>query len=359
MDLVNECLERQIRNLLKNTAASQRIFLSLDDCIIRFETNSSQLRKKLETYFSPFITHENQTCHIKIKALDSPSFTIGDKLKDKKPEPGKTRIKEQFIDLDSGRLIRKKLTDMLFYFNAETNLAFGPCTENDNQVINFINNRFIQWKLDQGCLLCHAAAVDNKGRGLILAGFSGRGKSTLALHLMNKDMTFISNDRLMVTKKDSGLFMYGVPKLPRVNPGTILNNPKLFPMLSQEEKIRFKKIKPHEIWDLECKYDVYLDKCFGPDRFKLQGNVSGLVILNWHRTLDPTVFNRIDLSRRPDLLETIMKSPGLFYASGSETKSLVFQPGMYVDMFSDCPVYEVSGGINFAEACNKCLQLIS
>ncbi len=131
------------------------------------------------------------------------------------------------------------------------------------------NHPFIQWKLDQGCLLCHAAAVSWKGQGLILAGFSGLGKSTLALHLMNKGLDFVSNDRLMVRKKDHCLEMYGVPKLPRVNPGTILNNQSLTGILTPDELKKFSGISEDRIWKLEHKYDVWLDKCFGPDRFKL------------------------------------------------------------------------------------------
>jgi HprK-related kinase B len=351
--------ERHIQSILAKQNLFQNLSLEFDDCLINVETTSPALKQKLKNYFSPFIVSKNQQPHITVKAIEVSPFLPDMPFIDKPPDPGKKKIKEQYCDLDSGRLVRKKLTGMLFYFNRHDNLALGPCADNDNQVINFINNRFIQWKLDQGCLLCHAAAVANNDQGLILAGFSGMGKSTLALHLMNNDLTFISNDRLIIKKKDHNLVMFGVAKLPRVNPGTILNNPSLTAMFNENEIKKFNKVKKDKIWDLEYKYDVFLDQCFGPGKFRLKSNVKALVILNWHHNEWPMTFSQIDLEKRTDLLETVMKSPGLFYLSDKIQKSLAYISKEYIDFFSLCKVYEVSGGINFDHAAEKCHELIA
>lgn len=351
--------ENHIQNILAKQNLYQNLFLKFDDCLIKVETTSPTLKQKLENYYSPFIVSENQQPHIIVKAIEVQPFLPDMPFIDKPPDPGKKRIKEHYCNLDSGRVVRKKLTGMLFYFNGYDNLALGPCTDKDNQVINFINNRFIQWKLDQSCLLCHAAAVANNDNGLILAGFSGMGKSSLALNLMNKDLTFISNDRLMVKKKDHDLVMYGVAKLPRVNPGTILNNPSLTDIFNENEIKKFNKVKEDKIWDLEYKYDVFLDQCFGPGRFRLKSNVKALVILNWQHNEKPLSFNRIDLGKRTDLLETVMKSPGLFYLPGKTQKKTSTSPEEYINLFSRCEVYEISGGINFTQATQKCNELIA
>ncbi|MFO7728576.1 MAG: HprK-related kinase B [Desulfonatronovibrio sp.] len=361
MNRIELDFENYLQDIVRNREFPYDFLLSLDDCVIMVKTNSSGLKNILVNYFQTFVVSENQQWDITVKALETSPVRPGLKLENKMPESGKKRIKEQYADLNSGRIIRKKLTSMLFYFNSQDNLAIGQCEKNHNQVINFINSRFIQWKLDQGCLLCHAAAVANKKLGLILAGFSGMGKSTLALHQMNQDLTFVSNDRLMVEKTDSGLRMFGVPKLPRVNPGTILNNPSLISILSAEEHEKFREIDPAKIWEIECKYDVFLDECFGPGKFNLSSGVAGLVILNWQRTGQPTQFRRVDLANRPDLLETVMKSPGLFYVSEPETKprAQAMQTREYIELLSSCPVYEISGGIDFVEASRKCCELIA
>lgn len=344
---------------LQQTDLEFSLTLELDDCLVRVESNSDILINGLRHYFAPFISRKHNGYHIRVKAWEGNVPQPELSLKDKPPEPGKTRIKEQFARFNSGIIVRKQLSGMMFFFNATDHLAMGPCEENENQVVNFINNRFIQWKLDQGCLLCHAAAVASDEKGIILAGFSGMGKSTLALHLMNRTRTFISNDRLMVSKNNSELIMYGVPKLPRVNPGTILNNPSLKGMLTPEEIRHFSGLSPEELWNLEHKYDVFLDQCYGPDRFRLHSRAMGLIILNWTRSTEPVRMSRVSLDQRLDLLGTVMKSPGIFYLDSHNRKEELCSPDNYIALFADCPVYEISGGVDFKGASELCGKLLN
>ncbi|WP_028575473.1 HprK-related kinase B [Desulfonatronovibrio hydrogenovorans] len=360
MCIIDDQIRQSLKNIQKHTDMDQELMLSFDDCRIKVQTNSSRLKNNLLRYFNQFIIDpDTPDSHFTVKALDSQPPRIKIQLKDKAPEKGKKKIKEQYADLGSGRIIRKKLTNLCFYFDNQENLVVGPCTANENQVINFINNRFIQWKLDQGCLLCHAAAVTSENQALIIAGFSGMGKSTLALHLMNKGTTFISNDRLMIENKPSGLKIYGVAKLPRVNPGTILNNPSLLKILNKEEEKRFRKIGAQKIWSVEHKYDVCIDECFGQARFKLASYAKALVILNWHRIPKTPELRKVDLTQRLDLLDAVIKSPGLFYLPSAGKPGLVQNKHDYLNLFECCDVYELSGGIGFLEAAEKCHKLIS
>lgn len=336
----------------------QSVDLQLDDCTIRVEMDEPVLREKLLRYFKPFLIQNDDQPHIVIKALENPPLKPGISLTDLHPGCSKKRIKEQYINIPGGRVVRKKLSGMLFFMNSGENIAIGPCTDNDNQIVNFINNRFIQWKLDQGCLLCHAAAVSRKGQGIILAGFSGLGKSTLALHLMNKGLDFVSNDRLMVRKKKEHVEMFGVAKLPRVNPGTILYNPRLTGILTSEEIRKFSGISKDMIWKMEHKYDVWLDKCFGRDRFKLQSGVKALVILNWSRHGQSLEMQRVNLEKRSELLQAVIKSPGLFYYPSDNFRVLEPDPLDYMKFFQDIPVYELGGGIDFQQASDRCAELI-
>ncbi len=135
----------------------------------------------------------------------------------KKPDPGKSKIKEEYAEIEGGRIVRKRFAGMHFIFGGELHVAIGPCLENPNRIVAFINNRFIALKLNEGCLLGHAA-------GLAPGGFFGAGKSTLALHLMSRGVTFISSDPLIVTQNCAGgLKMFGVAKLPRVKPVVFLD----------------------------------------------------------------------------------------------------------------------------------------
>lgn len=53
----------------------------------------------------------------------------------------------------------------------------------------------------------HASAVAFDGRGLLIIGKSGRGKSTLALELVTLGGVLVADDRVLLTPRDGGLWM--------------------------------------------------------------------------------------------------------------------------------------------------------
>lgn len=333
------------------------IYLKFDACRIRVDANEKDIIDELGGYFEPFVVSETRfDISITVHQGLPPAFSVDFDIKT--PDPGKTKIKEEFAVITGGRIVRKRLTGMVFIFGEGDHLAVGPCLDNMNQVINFINNRYIEWKLCSGCLLGHAAGVIRNGRGLALAGFSGAGKSTLALHLMSHDSGFISNDRLMIEKKGTRIFMHGVGKLPRINPGTALNNPDLKNVMSSTDRERFSRLSPEELWDIEHKYDVHIEDCFGPDRFILSAPMDGLVILNWKQTDEETTVKRVDLNERRDLLPAFMKSTGLFFLPDRHCRMPEPTEDNYIDFLSGSRVIEFSGGVNFDKAIAGCLAFL-
>lgn len=337
--------------LAAGRVADLGLVLDLGGYRIRVDTNAPALRDKLAFYFKDFLA-AGPGADVTVTALEAPApdpADLGAPLTVKAPDPGKARIKEEFAELADGRLVRKRLTGLVFLFGGGLHLAVGPCVANHNQVVNFINNRFIQWTLDRGCLLFHAAGVAREGRGLALAGFSGMGKSTLALHAMNHGLDFVSNDRLMV-RRNGALTMYGLAKMPRINPGTVLHNPALAPVMGEDERRRFAALPPDELWGLEHKYDAFIDQCFGPGRFRLAARMAGLVLLNWRRDGGPLAAARVDLRGRPDLLPAFMKDVGLFYSSDGDLQAPDFGADAYLDLLDGCPAYELTGGADFAAA---------
>ena len=237
--------------------------------------------------------------------------------------------------------------------------AVGPCMDNLNQVVNFINNRYIEWLLCRGCLLGHAAGIIWNGRGLAMAGFSGAGKATLALHIMSRGAAFVSNDRLMIESRDGdGLYMYGVAKLPRINPGTILNNPSLISIMSEEEQERFGSMPREELWELEHKYDAPIDECFGADLFVLDAPMNALAILNWRPDGGATSVRKVDIAERRDLLPAFMKSTGLFFLPQAGCRMPEPSEQNYASHLHQCDVLEFSGGIDFDKAAACCLSFL-
>ncbi len=343
-------------SLLAGKRLEHSLCLRFGSCAIRLATNSPQLVENLRRYFRDFLAPEGPV-EMEILACESAPLQLDLPLTPKPPDPGKQRVKEEYLELPGGRLVRKRLTGMVFAFGPSLHLAVGPCLANDNQVVNFINSRHIQWLLDQGYLLAHAAGVRGEPGGLALAGFSGMGKSTLALHLVSHGLDFVSNDRLLIRRGQKRLEMQGVAKLPRINPGTALNNPHLLPVIPEEERDQYSSLSPQELWRLERKYDAYLDDCYGPGRFRLTSPMRGLVILNWRGLGGPARLEQVDLSTRHDLLSAFMKSPGLFYLS-PQGEPADFSPLSYVQALAGCPVFELSGEPDFAAASRLCLEAL-
>jgi len=342
--------------------ASHELHLDLGDCRIRLCSNSPELLAQLDAYFGSFVAGPGPV-DVVLTALETESPSVPLDLQVKQPDPGKDKVKEEYADLPGGRLVRKVLTGMVFLFGQDVNLAVGPCEANPNQVVNFINNRYIEHKMNQGCLLGHSAAVahlrDGRMRGLALAGFSGAGKSTLAMHVMSRGALFVSNDRLLVRENGTGLSMFGVAKLPRINPGTALNNPDLHSVVPHGDRQRFQDLEEGDLWELEHKYDVFLDKCFGEGRFVLTAPMHGLVVLNWQRGAGESSIRFVKASSRPDLLPAFMKAAGLFYLppDGAGAWS---DPGLeqYTALLTRCDLVEITGGVDFDRAADFCMEYL-
>jgi HprK-related kinase B len=82
-----------------------------------------------------------QDTDISISAHEAPAKELSVTDTIKQPDPGKFKIKEEYVELADGRVVRKRLTGMVFVFGNGENVAVGSCLDNLNQVVNFINNQ--------------------------------------------------------------------------------------------------------------------------------------------------------------------------------------------------------------------------
>ncbi len=337
-------------------------------------------RIEADTYENAAAAAQGELTRITALQVEPPDFAGHRTMTIAEYKPSAKGPKEAYFDVHDGRVVHKLRTGMWFLFGRDDHLAIGPCTDNPNQIINFIDNRMIQWSLNHGALLGHASAVcrapedgDGLPQGVAIAGASGTGKSTLSLHLLgDRRVDFLSNDRVMMGRTgEDQVELAGVPKHPRINPGTISNNPDLVGLLSPDELARLRALPSDELWQLEHKYDGVIGKLFPQQRFHLRARMVGLVLLTWTRGGGETNARRVDLraasssgiSRGAKLLPALIKQPGVFYLS-DRARAKPHGLSNYLDLLDPTSggqrveVLELTGGIDFDAGRKAVLQLL-
>ncbi len=339
---------------------TDELFLALGECTLRLRSNSTQLLTLLADYFSHVVC-EPLAHDIEVIAIERDAPELDIDFIDWKREPGKTGRKDSYAELRGARLVRKVRTGMVFLQSERQRIAAGPCLKYNNQLINFINSQYMNWLQNRGWLICHAAGLVYRGKCLGIAGFSGGGKSTLMLHIMDDDeVAYLSNDRLFVHAGSGQVLARGIPKLPRINPGTIVHNKKLQGLISAQQRKALLQLPAAELWELEDKYDVPVDRIYGANRIIPEAPLSAFLILDWQRDSERELqLERVDLTVQHDLLGALMKSPGPFYQHPDGTfqqDTAVFDDASYLAALEQVPVYVARGRVDFSSLSDRCLH---
>lgn len=353
-------IEALADSVIGDSAFTEPLELRFSHCRIRIRTNNPTLTAKLTHYFRAFVDEFDDADYM-LTALQMEPPDLDLPFEDWPRDPGKTGRKDTVCDIEGGRVLRKVRTGMQFLISPQYKIAFGDCLANDNQVINFVISQYLSWLRNRGWEICHAAGLLTDGKGLGIAACSGGGKSTLMLHLISRGGTFVSNDRLLIREEGGKSCMTGVPKMPRVNPGTLLNNKDLLTILPQDRRVALKDLPVDQLWGLEEKYDVDIDTVFGANRLQLEAPLSAFIVLNWDRKAKrPFALDAIDLSRRDDLLAAIMKPPGAFFLplQGDAPRTIFdLDKTDYIRRLRQVPVFEATGRADFDAACEAISNL--
>lgn len=338
--------------------ATYQFQIAFNNFVLNVFVNNALLAATLIHYFSEFIVlNPQQHVNSTVTVHDTPPLNFPYQYKTALPSAPHKLPKHEWIDLPDGRIVRHKRTNMHYLIADGYNCIAGPCVQYKNQVVNFINSRFINRQVDSGYLLGHAAAVTLNGRGVIISGNSGAGKSTLALHMLTSGADFVSNDRVLMHPSGQNPF-YGTLQQPRINPGTALNNPKLEQILSPQERMEFGKMRPESLWQLEHKYDVLIPECYDAHRFIPHAPLSGAVIIDWCRNTEPMVIEEYAAQEaRPYLAHMMKKNDLLYLPKNKEYTDPVLSD--YIQALHDKPVFVIRGGVNFAEATKKLMNFLN
>jgi HprK-related kinase B len=226
--------------------------------------------------------------------------------------------KDAFLDLPSGRLVRKMRTGVTISiqedFLSSVWTMRGPVNRNFSQVVNMIGNIYGLHQMDRAASMIHASAVaDSEGRAIAIMAQSGMGKSSVAVRLMEQGFDFISNDRVILDAPatSDNVIAHGLPKLPRVNPGTLLDGEHTRVILDPASRDRYEALPREQLWEIEEKYDLEVDRVLGR-RWLLSGELSAVLVLNWQHGGEGIRLQKLTASQALAEFKHVSKDFGVF-----------------------------------------------
>ena len=330
----------------------QTAYLDMGGAAVAIRSNSARCVDRMTKYFDHVVVNEC-TPDVVVEAYESDVMLLEVDWQEWPREHGKSGPKDAYYDLDDGRLLLKVRTGMIFLQSDRLRMAVGPCMEMENQLINFINSQYMNELLRKGWLICHASGVRVGESGIAIAGVAGGGKSTLMLSLMDyPNVKYVTNDRLFIKASSGPVIAQGIPKLPRINPGTIVHNPRLHGLINARRREQLLALPRQKLWDLEEKYDVMIDRIYGPDRIESDMRLQTFFVLNWTReSKESTHLAEIDIGSEQESINLIIKSPGPFYQleNGQMYQAAMPpDPEAYIETLKGVSVLEVRGHVDIA-----------
>jgi HprK-related kinase B len=269
---------REALETVRRYPAVREIDVGLGDVAFTVRSNERDVAAHLERYFSRWDERRASARHFTVSALQGDAGIDTSEFVPVARSGGRAP-KEAFRNVPGGRIVHKVRTGLVFFVETEEVTVVGDVLHNLNQVINLIANLYAQEYLDRGYVMVHASAA-SANRGVAFVAGSGGGKSTLALALLERGHRFVTNDRLLLRAWGDRPEMIGMPKLPRVNPGTLLRSPSLRRLVA--EPSRYAHLDPGALWRLEEKHDVDVVEIYGRP-VQPRGILSEVYVLSWSR----------------------------------------------------------------------------
>jgi HprK-related kinase B len=343
--------------LVKDLETPYRLTLSFADVPIAVKTNDPVIWARLASYFRPWISSGSPP--VAEVTLIQGALPLFGEFVDVQRDGGR-RPKEATQEVPGGRLVIKRATGVLIGLWAGGAFATGDLRTHLNQGINLVNNCYAKVVLSRGHVLLHASAVTRKDRTAVLAGPPGAGKSTSALHLVEAGFRCLSNDRVLARPLPDMIEALGYPKQPRVNPGTLLGHPRLSTLLDPADRADLRALPVRQLWDLERKSDVDLDRIYGDGTVDLRGRMEALVLLKWRRDGRGLDVRRLSVDEALAALPLVYKNLGAFDLDRTPGARITdAERACYRELFARVAVAEVTGHVDFSGLVPVVDQLLS
>jgi HprK-related kinase B len=158
--------------------------------------------------------------------------------------------------------------------------------------------------------------------------------------LLERGFDFLSNDRVIVRAGSQSVVAYGLPKQPRVNPGTLLAGTRTTSLLDEERQKRYRKMSDRELWKVEDKHDLDIGATLGR-QWVPYAPLSFAVALQWRHDGKGLTLEQLDPGQALEVLRGAAKTFGPFDLHLEERPDAPLRA-----MARTVPLYRVSGAID-------------
>lgn len=303
-------------------------------------TNDARVASGLARYFSPFRSETPLRETLPIYALQGTPTYDPLRLQDVARTGTGRSVKEAFYEVSGGRIVVKLRTGVAVYIAEPEHYVVGDLVRNLSQAANVVSMVFAKAMLRRGYVMLHASAALGEDGGVAFAAHSGAGKSTMALAMVEAGYRFVTNDRLLVRLDQGQVEMVGLPRIPRVNPGTLLRLSRLTSLLPHDDRRRYERMSPDALWATEEKRDVEIDAIFGPGTFQLIGQLRVLYVLAWRQGGPGWEVHPLDPLARSAALRRMAKHFGV---QDLQPPPQADQEAALDAIAGAIPIYEVTG----------------
>ncbi len=329
-----------------------RLRLRFRNVILEIRSNDRLLIDRVREYHRCYVEEDDasgeafQVVHL----LHIPGFRSSYEMRDFVRSKSGRKIKEEFIDLFEGRLVRKKKYGIEAYIDGVNHIMVGDIRENIHQVALFLNVVFARMYLaGRGYLLLNVAAISDGDNVISLASMPNTGTSgTILFDLIERKFKLTAFDRLMVRSRDDLVQAIGYPLHPRVHPGSVLHHDRIMSSLSIGKQTRYRQLGPSELWALDESVQVDVDRIYGEHSTQLFGTLESLYILEWEpESRFVTSFDELSTDELLKMAPVYYKDLGVFDLNNTRGERVVSPDlGHLNQIFNNIRKVRVRGRMN-------------
>ena len=142
-------LDRLMHAVAEHHPLRASVELAIDEFRVRIASNSEELIGRLRDYYRPNLT-ELQDCDLMLVAIESRSPELGLRFESRRADAVPGGRKEEYADIDGGRVVRKAETGLQFLLGSDMTLAVGACAENPLQIAHLVTRRCAELVAQRG-----------------------------------------------------------------------------------------------------------------------------------------------------------------------------------------------------------------